>query len=331
MLIGFLLALSSSQVSASGISSLELLESSVDADFDSCIEFEVKGACEWIKCSLFGCSFDTTTIVQHYTPDVVVSVYDVIGNSPYSETDFLTRPISSLMGSESAGGEHGFGNKPSHVVARHVDIYGSYASIGLTSVLSNLPLGLSCQPGSFPLEPYFVSSFNPFVWYTGFIDSLMNMDQLLSNREVNERADGDQGSLISFAPSWGNIFPRTGMVVSQDHYRASAVFAARAMDILLNGNNYGHYKVSLEGRKDDYYMPSEKFEEWSSYEGRFQMVYPKYEDTCHILGDKSIKTAGLDGWGDRRSSNGDYAWQYWRRYKCCKKPGGYSMLFKVEW
>lgn len=330
MLIGLLLVVKTAYAEG-GVSSLQLLESSVTADFDTCIEFEVKGACEWISCSLVSCSFKTTTIVQHYTPDVVVSVYDVIGNSPYSETDFLTKPISSLMGRGTAGGEHGFGNKPTHVVARHVDIYGSYASVGLTNILSQLPLGLSCEPGSFPLKPYFVSSFNPYLWYTGFIDSLMNMDQMLSNRELNERVDGDQGISNSSAPFWGNIFPRSGMVVSQDHYRASALFAARAMDILINGNSFGHYKVSLDGREGRYYMPSEKFEEWSSYEGRFQMVYPKYEDTCHILGDESIKTSGLDGWGERRSPNGDYAWQYWRRYKCCKKPGGYSMLFKVEW
>ncbi len=330
-LFALLLIGSAPSIAEDEFNTLDLFTDSFDADFESCVDLQVKGACEWIRCTLFGCDFDTTTIIEHYTPDVVVSVYDDLGNSPYSDSDMFTGVISSLLGRNSNGGAKAAKNRPSNVVSRHADIYGSAAALGLINLLEQLPLGLACEPGSTPLKPYFVSSSNPLLWYTGLIDSLMNLDQRLSTRHVVERQDGVQGSFITTAPFWGNVFPRTGMVVQQDEYRASTVFAVRAVDILMNGNSFGLYRTELDGSEGRYYEPSDKFEEWSSHEGRFQMLYPTYENTCHIMADVAEKSNTLDGWEDKRSTDGDYAWHYWRRYKCCKRPSGYTLLFKVEW
>ncbi|WP_338854170.1 TraU family protein (plasmid) [Alteromonas macleodii] len=332
MLIGLLTAASSlPSYAADKFNSIDLLADSFSVDFNSCVDLKVKGACEWWKCSLFGCSFKTTTIIEHYTPDVVISVYDDLGNSPFEGTDLFTRITSALLGRNSNGGANASVDRPTNVISRHVDVYGSPASLGLINLLNTLPLGLACEPGSDVLKPYFISSFNPYIWYTGFVDSLVNMEQRLQVRKVTEREDGERGSAFDLNPFWGGIFPRSGAVVSQDHFRASAVFAARAIDIVINGNSVGHFRQDLDGRKGSYYLPSAKFEEWDSYEGRFQMLYPEKESKCHILGDRNIRKNNLDGWSDRRSKDGDYAWHYWRRYKCCPRPRGYSLLFKVEW
>ena len=332
VLIGLLTAASSlPALAADKFDSFDLLADSFNVDFSSCVDLKVKGACEWWKCSLFGCSFKTTTIIEHYTPDVVVSVYDELGNSPYQGTDLFTKMLASMLGRDSNGGANASIDRPSNVISRHVDVYGSPASLGLINLLNNLPLGLACEPGSDVLRAYFISSFNPYIWYTGFVDSLINIEQRFEVRKIAERADGVRGSAFDFTPFWGGIFPRTGMVVSQDHYRASAVFAARAIDIVINGNSVGHFTQKLDGKKGRYYLPSDKFEEWDSHEGRFQMLYPERESKCHILGDKEFRNSGLDGWSERRSKDGDYAWHYWRRYKCCPRPSGYKLLFKVEW
>ena len=43
------------------------------------------GGCFWLRCSLFECSIETAVKVGHYTPDLVVSVYNELGGNPWSE------------------------------------------------------------------------------------------------------------------------------------------------------------------------------------------------------------------------------------------------------
>lgn len=331
------LLISSSALADDSVSTVDLWTDSFNVDFSSCVTLEVKGFCEWIKCTWLGCKFKTTTVIQHYTPDVIVSVYDEIGESPYGDSDMFTEIVSYLLGRDTNGGEktpnrHNETRREASVISRHVDVYGSSAAWGLINLLSQMPMGLSCEPGSTILQPYLVTSSNPYFWYTPYIDTAMNLTEYLKARYVTERREGDQGFIIPTDPLWGYIFPRIGSLVATDHYRASAVFAARAMDIVMNGNSFGLYTDSLDGKKGQYYIPSNSFEEWSEDEGKFQMLIPKRESVCHILGDENQKKKGeTDGYSDKRSENGDYAWHYWRRYKCCQKPKGYSFLFKVEW
>jgi integrating conjugative element protein (TIGR03756 family) len=192
-------------------------------------------------------------------------------------------------------------------------------------------MGLSCEAGSTAFQPYFISASNPVFWYSGFIDSVMNITGY--NRWIGERNNGQTMQLND--ELWGHLYPRTGININTDHYKSSAVIAQRAIDMVFNGG-FLLYSQEFGGDKKRYYIPAEKTEEWSDKYGKWQMLSPKKESKCHLLGDKSVKkdfsisdNETNDGWADRRSKNGSYAWHYWRQYECCQKPSGYTLLFKV--
>ncbi|MBE0362222.1 hypothetical protein PULV_a4037 [Pseudoalteromonas ulvae UL12] len=296
----------------------------------SCAAFTVKGACFWIKCTLIACNFDTTAIIEHYTPDVFVSVYD--SKSPEKISRSITNTMTGILPWHSDGAEQTRmrDNKRMAINYRIADVYGSPSAQLLINILKELPLGLACDPGSTPYKPYFVSRSNPFFWNTGLIDGISNLAG--RDRYIGERKDGTRNAFIN-KNLWGYLYPRTGVVLNQDHYKASAVIAQRSIDIVFNGA-FGIYSDELDGSEGQWYRPSMSVEEWSTKEGKWQMLYPKYESGCHILGEERLKRpsdADMEGWGDRRSDDGDYIWHYWRRYECCQKPSGYSFIGKVRW
>lgn len=309
-----------------------IIEAGSSEGFLNCTDTIVVGACFWIKCTFVACSFNTSVMIKHYIPDVIVQVYDKPGDAPFSLSDPGTKLISSLLGSGTTGSDV-TSVKRTNVVARHSDVIGSPAAFVVAELLSQVPLGLSCDPGSTAMQPYFVSSSNPWFWYTGLFDTIYNATNLLDGRFVGERVSGvDTGMFGSLgAATWGQLYPRTGMVSGTDHYRASAVIAQRTMDQVYDPL-FGIYSQELDGRKGSYYIPSTKMSDSDDSEGYWQMLYPKQESTCHIFGDVTeVDGLGLDGYASKRSSNGDYAWHYWRRYKCCQRPSGHSFLYKIEW
>jgi integrating conjugative element protein (TIGR03756 family) len=182
--------------------------------------------------------------------------------------------------------------------------------------------------GSTPLEPYFVSASNPIFWYTGFLDSIVNIDGY--DRWVGERYDGQV--IQGLSEKWGNVFPRTGININADHYKSSAVIAQRAIDYVFNGGSL-IYSKNFGGDEKEWYVPASDTDESSNDLGKWQMLSPKKDDKCHMLGEIKSKnnnsTPEDDGWSDRRSEDGAYSWNYWRKYECCQQPSGYTFLFKV--
>lgn len=326
-----------SLVSNEARAEIDLLEISTHAlksDFSSCTDFALKGTCFWLVCKPF-CKVKPTPYIKHYSPDVVVSVYDRKGSSPFKGTNTFTELISLALGKGANGGEKKPARKKgsrknSSVSYRLADVYGSPAAWTLNSWLSNMYV--ACEPGSTTLQPYFVSSSNPLFWYSGLVDSVVNFDEIIkSDKYIAERRDGDRPEYIKTQPFWGHVYPRVGAIQGQDHYRASAVIAARAIDSVIEGR-YDIFNTQLDGRKGSYYLPAEKFEPNTSEYGRFQMLYPVKESGCHIMGDSNLKdNNSLDGFSRRRSTNGDYVWHYWRKYICCNRPSGGSFLYKVVW
>ncbi|WP_258313270.1 TIGR03756 family integrating conjugative element protein [Alteromonas sp. KUL42] len=295
----------------------------------SCAAFELKGTCFWMKCDLSGCSVKTTAVIEHYTPDVFVSIYDSESPEPISGgfSDFATGWISNTTGTEHAQkGDH---SRVANTY-RLADVYGSPSSQLLINLLESLPLGLACEPGSTPFKPYFISRSNPWFWNTGLVDGLLNFTG--RNRFIGEREDGQFNAGYD-TTRWGFLYPRAGVVLNHDHFKASSVIAQRSMDIVFNGA-FGLYRASLDGPEGQYYLPEMEIEEWSSDKGKWQMLYPNYESECHIFGDKTVKEpteTDIEGWSDYRSEDGDYVWHYWRKYECCKRPDGYFFLWKVKW
>ena len=51
----------------------------------SCMRWMPVGICFWLRCSLSGCSVETSLKVGHYQPDAVVSSYNELGGNPWVE------------------------------------------------------------------------------------------------------------------------------------------------------------------------------------------------------------------------------------------------------
>lgn len=296
----------------------------------SCASIKLKGTCFWIKCTIFGCKFKSTAVIEHYTPDVFVSVYD--SKSPEKISGKISDAMASILPWDTTGAEQTRKRDNTRIATNYriADVFGSPSAQLLINVLEKLPLGLACKPGSTPYKPYMVSKTNPLFWNTGLVDGILNIGNRLTfnQRTIGERRNGELNST-----RWGGLYPRSGVVVNQDHYKASAVIAQRAMDIVTNGV-FGIYRAQLDGPEGRWYLPALTIEEWMTRNGKWQMLYPQYETGCHILGEERLKRktkSDIDGWSARRSDNGDYVWHYWRRYECCKKPSGYSFIGKIRW
>lgn len=324
-----------SEAYSSRLNIVDISLHALKSDFSSCVDFALKGTCFWLVCKPF-CKVKTTPYIRHYSPDAVVSVYDTKGNSPFTGTNTFTKLISLALGRGANGGEkkptRKKGSRQNNSISyRLADVYGSPAAWTLNGWLSSLYF--ACEPTSNTLQPYFVSSSNPLFWYSGMVDSVLNFDEIIkSDKYLSERNDGDKPEyIIKTQPFWGQIYPRVGALQGQDHYRSSAVIAARAIDSVIEGR-YDIFNMKLKGRKGSYYLPAEKFETHTSDFGKFQMLYPFKESGCHILGDKTLRDKkSLDGFGYRRSSSGDYAWHFWRKITCCNRPSSGKFLYKVTW
>ena len=63
--------------------------------------------------------------------------------------------------------------------------------------------------------------------------------------------------------------------------------------------------------------------------GTWQMLVPQPESSCSVFGTNDL--ASLTGWGGGRvDSEGDYVWNLWRPYKCCRRRGQWFLL-SIDW
>lgn len=306
----------------SEFNSLELQETSLSF---SCIDWELTGTCFWLKCKALppSCSIKTSLKVRHYNPDAVVQVYQTPGKVPWNEMAF----VSELAALDQSGATPvAFSSRISsamrkkqsaRVISRHVDVIGSPALLGMSNVLDQL--GLGCRSGVTPFMPYYVSMLDYFSWRFPYAEMIKPASSIPGMREVGERQEG-ANPMFLLTGRFGNVYPRIGSLIQNDHYKASTVFAQRAADIVTDSAALHIYQFLGEKNKKDGWWPPKQVNEWSQQQGKWQMLHPKWDSGCHIFGQPKTKNA-LTGYKERRSHSGDYAWQLWRPYECCKKKG----------
>lgn len=190
-----------------------------------------------------------------------------------------------------------------------------------------------CGGAVSPFIPYFVSTLDYFSWKYPYAEFLKAGTWVPGLREVGNRDDGGNERYL-FTGRFGSVYPRIGALIQNDAYKASAVFAQRAADIVTDPSAFHLRKYLGDKNSKDGYEPPGQIKEWSSKDGKWQMLYPKMESQCHIFGEPSTRKDSslgpiLDGYSHRRSKSGDYAWQLWRPYECCKKMGQ-KFLFAIE-
>lgn len=290
----------------------------------SCMDWQPTGVCFWLDCNLFICTIKTTLRVRHYLPDAVVSVYKHPDNYPWKDVQMLRGAMDlGQSGSSPASLSLRTSTKTANspVQRRMVDVVGNPGSLITASVLSSA--GVGCDSQITPFKPYFLSDLDFFSWRfpaTELIEHSLDIF-VPGKREVGFRQDGDDSML--FTGRWGSVYPRNGSLMQMDDYKASAVFAQRAIDIATD-NSAAHVYQQLEADKKPGVWPPGQAHEAKSESGKWQMVYPEPEQECHIFGDESRWNTSLS-LKNKRSTSGDYGWVYWRPWECCESKGIFLM------
>ncbi|MCT8873754.1 TIGR03756 family integrating conjugative element protein [Shewanella xiamenensis] len=329
-------ALCGSSIVYAKINSADIVQQSISL---SCIDWKPVGVCFWLKCTLFGCNVQTSVKVRHFNPDAVVQVYQNPNEVPWEEMSFVShvtdlgqtattpsmaREVPLAQTNNERANKSAVPRQNAKIISRHVAIIGSPGIISVAKMLDATEYG--CDSGVTPYMPYYVSTLDYFSWRWPYADYLYPSVFVPGMREVGERKDG-QNETFLFSGKFGNVYPRIGSLLQGDSYKASAVFAQRAADIVTDQSALHVYQFLGEKRSKSGWWPPGQVKEWTSKEGKWQMLSPTPEDKCHIFGEPSTRKDGsgfdaaYDGYQHRRSKNGDYAWQLWRPYSCCKKKG----------
>lgn len=291
-----------------GTNSAAILAQSADL---RCLEYQAVGGCLWLRCRGVPSSCSTVTSIKyrHYVPDAVVTAYSAAGQNPWTELGSI---VSLVPGSDGGTLARGASTRASTGLRfKQAEVVGSP---GIAWVQA-LNLGTTiCEPGPTAMVPYYVSSLDP-VWRTDTLQAPATLVNLL--RKVP--ASGLTG------PTWGPVYPRGGFVEQLHDYKAAAVVAQRAADIVTRPRTGGAqllhvYRSMAWGDRDGQWRP-DAVREGNQSTHKWQPLVPKPE-SCSIFEDSTTVFSGLvDPLGDMVSATGGYAWQLWRPYECCRDRG----------
>lgn len=202
--------LSGSVSTAFALNTAQIMASSASS---SCIEYRVVGICYWLYCGWSGCRVRTSVKVRHYLPEQVVSSYNHEGQNPWTEVKLLGQGVKA--GPEN---ERPQTKQYSQLTFKNVDVIG-HPGGAITQLLSRT--GYYCNTQTSPFKPHFLSGLDIVGWRTGMPEALYPEAITPGLREVGNLGD-----------MWGNIYPRAGTVTQIHPYKAAAVTAQRAADII---------------------------------------------------------------------------------------------------
>lgn len=291
----------SGQASESGQSSLNTASIMASSASTSCLDYKVVGTCFWLFCTKFGCKIRTSTKIKHYIPEVVVSSYNHQAQNPWVEMNFLSNGVK--------GGDYQSPHKDyTQATFKNVDVIG-HPQGAISQMLNST--GYYCKSQTTPFVPYYLSGLDFLAWRFGVPEMVYPEALIPGMREI--RANGD---------TWGNIYPRAGTVTQVHDYKASAVTAHRAADVVTN-TFQPHVYIPI-AKKDnqsngEWFPPPVK--EGDAKTHKWQQLHPVTSQSCAIFPDNPPSML---------SENGSYAWALWRPYKCCKKRGQ-TFLYSIDW
>ena len=292
----------------------------------SCLNYCITGVCVWLRCSLSGCSIETSIRVAHYNPDLVVSVYDEPGDNPWQEMEALfgsldagivSGIVSTFHGAYVGGGHRTEGGNPAtdqSLRFKEVTAIGHPFSSISDFIAST---GYYCPSEAESFNPYLLSSLDALTWRLG-LPEMLYLQNLLPGRRVVG---------AGFHQQWGAVWPRTGFINQKDDVKAAAVIAQRAGNIVTQSNQ-PHVYNALDGNGyNRTWLPGELVEN-DPNTGVWQMLVPKQDKQCYAFGENDVISRS---WSDgRQSEDNRYAFTLWRPYQCCEARGIYLFTVPTE-
>tara|TARA_R110001592_G_scaffold316364_1_gene592809 strand:+ start:45339 stop:46247 length:909 start_codon:yes stop_codon:yes gene_type:complete len=294
----------------------------------ACMDWELRGVCVWMTCATIFCSFDVSTKVANFVPELTIQAYNFGEDEPWGETEqanavlqaepdssFLQTLIASVESFDLSSffGLHGGFTSPAHkgqhanLHHRAVDAYGNPAITAYMAV-AEVAFGLVCYADTTPFLPFYVSNLDAVSWRWGVPEILYPQGLGFGLYDL--------GSLSN---NYGPIYPRTSMTTQQDTFKTSVLGVYRVAHIVTRSSQ-GHIYRSLTTQSEDGYWPPSPLTENNASTGVFQMLYPDVESNC-----MEFPYGGEPGAG-KRDSKTQYVWNFWRKHKCCQRAGD-SLIF----
>lgn len=270
----------------------------------NCLEYRVVGLCFWLFCTPFGCKVKTSTKVRHFIPELVVSSYATTGNNPWTEMAALSSPISGAEG----GGNLITPNTLRDNLPRFKNVDGIGHPGGVVATQLAAQSGYACASGATAFQPYYLSTLDSLAWRHGIPESVYPESLTPGVREIGLQASGNM---------WGNVYPRQGFLVQPDDFKAAAVMAQRAGDVMTRSGQPHVYLPLTPAKREGYWPPGPIVENEASTH-KWQLLSPQVQPTCAIFPSEPVQSA-----------DGGYAWSLWRPYSCCKREGQ-TFLFSLD-
>jgi integrating conjugative element protein (TIGR03756 family) len=277
-----------------------------------CLHYKIKGVCYWESPA----GVNTTLYVEHYLPDVVVTVFSKPDENPWPEINLSIdkagkiaqqKIVSSFSGFDVGSGQHSLSDQhEQNVFFKEADVIGNPALGVLPNELGLLPSTAS------PLMPYYQSMLDSASW-RGFPQ--IKTTQL---EEAYAMVSDIKHHIGTGLINWGGIYPHEGKVATSNDVKAAAVIAQRAGDLITSNDLMhlsGHIFHSLSNRCGQECKAAPIQE--NSDKTEFQMIYPVETDKCDYFG----KTTDY-GKNAETKTNGAYVWVIWRFYEGCRDGVG---------
>jgi len=252
---------------------------------------------------------NTTPVLDHYLPDLVVSVFTQPHDNPWIEInriiDTIGQPIQkgivkTLTGLEVGGGNHNLADTHEQaVIFKEADVIGNPA-------LMAIPEHGLLPSTATPWKSYFQSMADSALWRGLPPEALPEESMALALNIAHHVGSG--------FVNWGGVYPHEGKVIGENDMQASAVIAQHAADLVTLHSEYGHLYQSLSTACGKHCSAAPIQE--NSKETYFQMIYPVTQTTCHILGESGSYTPTM------LNSKGAYIWVVWRHYQGCADGDG---------
>ncbi|MBT2375348.1 TIGR03756 family integrating conjugative element protein [Pseudomonas fluorescens] len=263
-----------------------------------CLSYRVVGVCYWLFCTPFGCKVRTSPKVRHYVPDAVVASYTPTGENPWRDV----RALSPSNPTGQSGAAHTSGNSHESPALRfkNADVIGHPGSWTFSQFAGQF--GYTCAGAGTAFMPYLLSTLDTLAWRYGVPEAVYPEALTPGFREIGSRAHSDL---------WGHLYPRSGFVQQTDDYKAAAVIAQRAGDIVTRKGQVHVYRPLLADKRDGYW-PAGALLESEASTGQWQELTPTLSTTCATFPHSNA---------DVQARQGDYAWALWRPYSCCERRG----------
>lgn len=273
------------------------------AGLPACLHYEIKGTCFWLNDTG---GLVSTLYVQHYLPDVAISVFNKPGDNPWWEINTTLDQAGAvtqhglvllLTGLPANGGQHSFQHiTEQHVFFKEVDIIGN-------PTLPELPsFPVLLKSVALPLNPYFQSMLDSVMW-RGFPPEALPEQAMALTEDITH-------TIGTGMTVWGGVFPFEGKVITGNDAKAAAVIAERASQLLTSTNGWGHVYQMLStncGTECQAAIIKE-----NDVKTQFQLIYPRLETSCSVFGKSS--NYGED---EKISAEGAHVWVLWRQYQGC--------------